>query len=295
MKHGDTDILAIKKQQLLERYASAPKRIRLISRTETEDENGGIWHLGISPMLIKLDATTLSSPRGRESSPNLALAHALCNAARAVNLSPNFAYPKPEMGAKAITGALTPYFTLKDRFCFVLAKNAKPSEAMRSLLAPVTDTLIIECNMAMHIMEYTAILDFLGDQAFDELFTSIGITIARTTLGNQICKFRNQINGNWRELALNQKKFLAELIPGDIIYIRNITPYLNRHAFGESCGHNVVYLGRNADGVQEFAGLFTIKRIRNFDEIIELLVEDYNQIPYHIIDDQNRMGNMGLN
>lgn len=271
-----------KRKTLVDNYLLAPKKIELINNNCAKDENGKLWGIGISPMKIQLSAKKINS-----SHDQLRLNKELCKSAKLVNNSPNFKYPRPEDGADAITGRLSSHFTRIDRFCFKLDKNISPSKAIRSLFSPLPRPFIIECAMAIQLMEYKAVLEFVGDQVFDNIFSKLGVVLSRSSEGNPILPCRNQINNQWRDLAENQEKFLAEIIPGDILYIRNIETYLLRHAFGESNGHNVVYLGKNSKGEQEFAGLFTIKRVRTYKEILDLLVDDYNEIPHYIIEGEN--------
>lgn len=272
------------KSKLLSNYKLAPQKIELISDHQARDECGKLWDFGYAKMMIKLSAQLIN-----KSNDQMRLEKELCKSAKMVNLSESFKYPRKDDGVDAITGRLGKDFIRTDRFDFSLRPDVLPSRAIRDLFILQEKPFIIECTMAIHIMEYKAILEFLGDEAFDRLFSEIGIKIARTSEGNPLLRFRSQISNQWQELVDDQKEFAAQIVPGDILYIRNIEPYLLRHAFGECNGHNVVYLGVNENGEKEFAGLFTIKKIRTYKEITDILIEDYNEQPHYI-----RHGTNGL-
>lgn len=272
------------RQQLIENFIEAPKRIALVSSNYTIDEQHRTWQLGFSPMKIQLSSQKINSSNDQQR-----LNQAMRQAAILVNNSPNFNYPRVEDGVEAFTGRLSEDFVRTDRFKFELHKGTNPSKAIRSLFRPLAQPFIIECTIAIQLMEYKAILEFVGDQQFDRIFFKMGIILSRTSEANPILLARDQLNNQWQELAEDQEKFREKLVIGDILYIRNIKPYLLRHAFGESNGHNVVYLGKNANGQQEFAGLFTIKKIRTYEEIIDLLIADYNEHPHYIIEEEDKI------
>ncbi len=278
-------IIIKRRKSVLQHYLTAPKRLVLVNDNTAKDENGQEWSIGYSKLKIRI-----SSDKINGSNEQVKLNQIICRAATTVNNSPNFKYPRKEDGAEAITGSFSKDFVHKDRFLFELRPGIKPSVAVKKLLEKVEKPYVIECKIAIEIIEYLSLLDFLGDDQFDKVFCEIGVVFSRAKRKNAIDRIRENLSEEGPErasdkhnfLSKDQNRFSSELVPGEMLYIRNVESYLKRHPFGECAGHNVIYIGKNSEGEPLFAGLFTEKKVRTYREIVEMLIDDYNETPHYI-------------
>lgn len=306
-------------QVIKEEYESTPKKIVKFNNKLVVDEKRQTWPIGITPMRISLSAEKLSNAQiieiesSSKKETEMAFSHdfspftllitclycyllnhknsleqnklneAVCSAAREFTLLPHIKYKDSIYGRDNANGTMPALFENRGLYSFQSRKGVKPSDAIKSIFHKEQKSLILDCSTGLQIIHYKALLDFLGEEKFNKIFSQTGIRIEQCISNkNPTVCIRDELNSDWRTIVESPEDMLGKITPGDLVYISNIKPYAKRHPAGETPGFNVIYLGKNEKGQHEFGGLFTEKRVHTYDEIIDLMIKDYNKVPYHM-------------
>jgi hypothetical protein len=259
-------------------YTDAPKTITRISRSQAISDIGITFPIGLTPLQIRLSTLKLNlSPSEQEK-----LGQAAAFAAREATLLPNLFYKKSKFGRDNAHGTLPPAFFINHgNYDFQSKPEVNAADAILSIFHSVNETFITECSIVVQLIFYKALLDYFGKEIFNRYFARSSIRLERNmTVQNPIPKVSHELNTDWKNILEDPEAMLLKANIGDLLYISNISPYRMKHPVGDSPGFNVIYLGKNATGKHEFGSLFTEKRIRHYDEIIDLMVEDYNKAPF---------------
>lgn len=131
----------------------------------------------------------------------------------------------------------------KDPPIFNLAKDTRPSAAIRSIFVPGAGT-IIDCGMLIVALRYQALLEVLGTLEFDRLFQGDNAPVIakfhRPTLARG--DFHPQATYSYIKSELvpfDPQDPSRNLIPGDQVYFRNHESYEGRLWHGE----HSIYIG----------------------------------------------------
>ena len=147
----------------------------------------------------------------------------------------------------------------------------KPSEALRDIFSN-GKAYSFECATAMMVIYHKAILDHIGDEAFDRLFSE----------PRNLKFFRWQVEDS----DFTEVKRLAhrpsKLMPGSHYYYKNPDASEENSAFG---GENVIYLGDGtfyAHGIRGASGTFEVTEKEILDCLRRLRRAEATTEPYRI-------------
>ncbi len=274
--------------EALQCYLLAPKHIEAVTTTAVRDENNKVWSIGLTPMLVTIDVEKIGAPAYTQHRLN----SMICEVAREFTLLPHIKYKHNIEDQYAITGRLPEkYFDRLGDYSFKIKADVLPSDAIKSIFAPQDQPLIIECSSAMQIIYYMSVYKFCveilkatANKVFNEfLFKGMKIE-AILSLENPVSNIQHVSNVDFKTVIQSPEQILNKTLPGSMRYITNVEPYGDRHLTCSSRGLNVIYLGQNKQQQHEFAGLFTEKRVRTYDEIVKSLIDDYNAAPEKSLD-----------
>lgn len=173
--------------------------------------------------------------------------------------------------------ASSDYFNRTGFFTFELKDGKSASEAINVLIAGPS---VLDCGNATQLAYYKAILDVIGSEKFDTLFSSKILRLKITQ--NGITDSEAPIYYFSDYTFASKKNFSAGEIGkrplniGETCYFQGIKFYTIKHPAGFSNGWNVIYVGNNESEEQLFiAHGFELPMTEK--EINKLLVELYNE------------------
>lgn len=161
---------------------------------------------------------------------------------------------------------------------FLMRSDVKPSEAINSIFTVGADSRL-ECNTMMVAVQYKGILDAVGPEIFDRLFSDPNlppiISYAEyLTTGADDHPFIEQFYERVLVTVAKGREH-AELVPGDWVYFKNHEKYPTWTSVGAFRGENAMYVG---DG--KFAGFGLAehgdsgsKKEFTYDQVLEKLLD----------------------
>lgn len=167
------------------------------------------------------------------------------------------------------------FFEKTGHFTFCLKEGKKASEALLSFLQGPT---VADCGNAIMACYYKCILDILGKDKFNIIFSSkeFQLKISREGITDLYSPFfflahttqaaKKMVKGDLGRRPLDI---------GDFCHIAGVEWYSEKHPKGFGGGWNVVYVEDNKDGNQLFTGHGIEKATES--EIIQLMIECYNK------------------
>lgn len=254
-----------------------PKKITRIRREQVVTETGELFPIGLTHYHNRLNVQALGYDISRQEE----LGQVTAKVARFINLLPHLQYKQSKHGANNAHGTLPPdFFIYHGHYQFTSKPEVTPAQALNAIFVNPGHSWITECSIVIQMMFYKAILDFVGDDKFNQFFASRGLMFQSKMYNHPLTPFRTSISTAWNDIVEDSEPMFSKVQPGDLLYISNIRLYQLKHPVGDSPGSNVIYLGKNEKGQPELAGLFTNKWTPHYDEVIDLLVEDYNKLPF---------------
>ena len=182
-----------------------------------------------------------------------------------------------EMDESFFTGfADAKFFEKIGRFTFKLKEGEKASEALLSFLDGPT---VIDCGNATMACYYKCILDIIGEEQFDQIFSSrpFALTIGQEGIAHQafpISYFADYTDASKRrEVGVLGKRPLRV---GEECHFAGVIWYGNKHPQGFGGGWNVIYIGDDEEGNQLFMAHGFEKPLTE-REIHQKLLENYNR------------------
>jgi len=163
-------------------------------------------------------------------------------------------------------GRLDPTYWDKVGFYqFLLETLAVPAPAVRSIFEGQDN--VLECNSAMVAVEYSSMLDTMGNDAFDERVADGSLIISPYHLPPRGVRVHPLFEEGMIETV--EITGAKDLIPGDWVYFRNIGDYLTKHPNGFWSGEHTLYLGNG-----KFQGFGT--RVLTEAQLLNKLLDNYN-------------------
>jgi hypothetical protein len=177
-----------------------------------------------------------------------------------------------------LTGYLNEEFFEKTARCsFKLKSGKKASEALESLL---TGPSIVDCGNATTIVYYKCVLDILGEEKFNKIFSpDLGNVLSITQAGVTDSDNPISIFSDFNEGSRSGESGISGKRPvnlGDECHFRGVIWYANKHPEGFAGGWNVIYIGDNEEGKQLFNAHGFPKPLTEI-EIKKMLLELYNR------------------
>ncbi|MGD2168841.1 MAG: hypothetical protein PVI40_01200 [Chlamydiota bacterium] len=172
--------------------------------------------------------------------------------------------------------ANTEYFSKTGDFTFELKEGKLPSDAIEALL---NGPSVLDCGNATQLAYYKAILDIVGPNKFNELFSGKYFTLKITQHGITDSNSHIACLADYTEAAKARVVGTLGHRPitiGEECHFEGVKFYANKHPVGAGGGWNVIYVGNDQNGEQLFASHGLEKPITE-REINRLLVEAYNQ------------------
>lgn len=167
------------------------------------------------------------------------------------------------------------FFNRNSAFLFELKQGKKASDALLSFLKGPT---VADCGNATVACYYKTLLDILGQEKFDQLFSNPPILL---TIGQGMMDPNSPLS--YLAEFTESSKYMEEgslgkrpLKIGDECHFGGIKWYANKHPKGFDAGWNVIYAGDNERGEQLFIAHGFEKPLTE-REINQKLVTGYNQ------------------
>lgn len=253
-----------------------PGYITRAGTSHVQTDTGELLHIGLTSSHSRIKQSLVDIAQRKK----MDAIHIMAEYARELTVFPGFSYRKLDFSQTCIYGTITSLFQHVGKYAFEVKPGIKPSDAIHSVYMLYAEPLIIECSIALQLVLLKTVLSVLGDDAFNALFTTKAMRIESkiTEQSSCIC-WIDRLHKKEQHIE-NPETMLSNALPGDILYIKNVAQYKIKHPIGDSQGMNVVYLGKNSNGEHEFGGLFSQKRTRTYDEIVDLMIEDYNKRPF---------------
>lgn len=169
----------------------------------------------------------------------------------------------PSKFFKPISNAILPF---GHELCrFILAPGKKASEALESLR---TNLSLLDCGATRDIAAYRALLNLLGVEKFDLIFS----TNPQFLL--MIGGFNTHLNKLFQSVRLRSMK---DVQPGDWCYFSNVHEYIVKHPAGLARGFNVICCSTNP---LKFLGFGLDPNGATPDEIESALMDELNADPF---------------
>ena len=167
----------------------------------------------------------------------------------------------------------------------------KPSEALKAFIIGPTFT---ECANIIQVSIYHLILNFVGDEKFDDLFGNLLIpfTITPNIFMPILSEIRNKNEDNTYQAIIGNPLYflfdeiydlrLENLEHNDIVYIRGVEEYNLKHLSGASIGWNLICDKNESTGETKFIGFGpnefgTRNGSKTYEEMVKLLIDGYNK------------------
>jgi len=153
-------------------------------------------------------------------------------------------------------------------FCpnhYAIKGQVLPSEALDSLIKGLT---FLDCGAIMDVGYYKAILEVIGKEKFDVIFSRESET--------PLCIGRKNLLNPINSLIVGKEyKKISQLKKGEMAHIRSIEDYRIKHLNGEAAGFNVICIeeGKNP----KFIGFGLNPAGVTVEEITEVLRKEYNK------------------
>jgi len=182
-----------------------------------------------------------------------------------------------EMDESFCTGfANEKFFEKTGRFTFKLKDGEKASEALLSFLNGPT---VADCGNATMACYYKCILDIIGEEKFDQLFSSkfFALTIGQNGITDKTSPI--SYLAEYTEASKQMKTGVLGKRPlqiGEECHFDGIIWYANKHPEGFGGGWNVIYVGDDKEGNQLFMAHGFEKPLTE-SEINQKLLELYNR------------------
>lgn len=187
-----------------------------------------------------------------------------------------FLSKKKEMPSDYWTGyANDEYFEKIDKFTFKLKEGKSPSEAINAL---INGPSVLECGNAIQLAYYKAMLEVIGAEKFDKMFSNelFMLKIIREGITDEGAPISYFASYSRNAYAYKGEIGNRPVEVGETCHFMGIEGYGHKHPTGFGGGWNVVCIGKNKNGEQLFVA-------HGFDapmterEINTLLVEFYNR------------------
>ena len=168
------------------------------------------------------------------------------------------------------------YFHKTGRFTFELKDGKSAAAAVNVLMAGPS---VLDCGNATQLAYYKAILDVVGSEKFDALFS--GDTLRLKITQNGITDSESPISYFSEYTSASKKRLTGKigkrpLNIGEECHFKGLKFYANKHPTGFAGGWTVIYVGDNQLGEQLFVAHGFESSITE-REINRLLVELYNR------------------
>jgi len=167
----------------------------------------------------------------------------------------------------------------------------KPSEALKAFIIGPTFT---ECANIIQVSIYHLILNFVGDEKFDDLFGNLLIpfTITPNIFMPILSEIINKNEDNTYQAIIGNPLYflfdeiydlrLENLEHNDIVYIRGVEEYNLKHLSGASIGWNLICDKDESTGETKFIGFGpnefgTRNGSKTYEEMVKLLIDGYNK------------------
>ena len=176
------------------------------------------------------------------------------------------------------------------RFEENVMKFHTPSEMLGAFFQGPT---IAECASVMQACMYRAIEDILGTAVFNQHFgKSITPFLITPILFNPIYSVDSEISLKYKHIDprnagnplyyLFEEKFNVtdqDVQPGDIIYLKGVDKYAEKHLEGSSPGWNLLCVGKNFDGDNLYLGFGPneFDTPKTYGQVKKRLIDGYNQ------------------
>lgn len=166
--------------------------------------------------------------------------------------------------------------TGKNIYGYTLKKGCKPSEALRSIRETVC---FIDCLEAVEIAYYDALLEILGEERFDEIFSREESRFALSTLLYETPLAPGRLSKIEKSKKLDAA-FFSSIRKGEKVFFLNIAKYGFKHIDGVDQGYHCICSEEfeNQEGVRFVAFGLPTEGVSE-EEICQYLVNAYNRDP----------------
>lgn len=198
----------------------------------------------------------------------------------------------PSINSESLHGLTPPMFWTNyttDYVCCVMNENSdvKSSHAISALFAGPS---FLECGSALIACMYHALCTIVGANEFNKLFDnkSTRLVITQAPFQPFFINKKREIGGNPLFLLFNKicsnDRTIERLRHGDIVHIRGVDKYKQKHVTGYSQGENVIVIKNESTNFEtKFIG-FGPKQCKSgfvngpmtYSELIRYLIDAYN-------------------
>lgn len=170
------------------------------------------------------------------------------------------------------------FFEKTGFFTFKLKDGEKASEALLSFLNGPT---VADCGNATMACYYKCILDIIGEEKFDQLFSSeaLALTISQNGITDMESPISYLDLAGYTEAAKQMSQGVFGKRPlkiGEECHFEGVIWYANKHPEGFASGENVIYIGDDKEENQLFLAHGFEKPLTE-NEINQRFIELYNR------------------
>lgn len=156
---------------------------------------------------------------------------------------------------------------------FIAQKNVLPSDALEAAIQGPT---IGDCGMTCQLARYGALLDILGKEKFNKLFSDPNQLNTKNCLDpDQPMRFFVQQTFA-ANLGSTGTKNNRPVQPGDFVYFWGVSDYGSKHPFGHAQGLWCVCVEKTSES-QKYVGLGLPENGVDEETIEKLLLDEYNK------------------
>ncbi len=180
-------------------------------------------------------------------------------------------YPNPKLtGFQSLSDPES--LTGKRPGAFILSPGRSASKALQALQQ---NLIIGDCVQCCQVGQYQALLEILGEERFDKLFSSDPNT--RMIISNYAIK-ANPLFFFLNHAQNGGSKGSRNVYPGQRVGFRNYKDYELKHMTGESASYNAICVDATP-GAQKFVTLGTPAEGFTEDQMLHFMTEEYNHEP----------------
>ena len=154
---------------------------------------------------------------------------------------------------------------------YILKKETLPSEALKSVRESLC---FFDCQEAIQLAQYEALLEILGEKRFNEQFSLNKSALVLSNNPEETPLFLFQTCQKFKSL---DPTFLTSMKKGDQVFFTNLPSYRVKHVNGEGAGFHALCSQKGDE--KKFIAFGVPKEGVTEEGMLKVLVEEFNKQP----------------